>query len=129
MLKDVSLTLKGKAVLGGDLKLQGTLYTLAQGAGPYPLVILSHGSNADAATRRQFSTRSYWNTARYFLNRGFTVLYFLRPSYGESKGPYLQANNSCQNASYGAACNMHQQQQWRRTAQSLCPHLERYTTL
>lgn len=99
--KDISFVLKGKGVLGGDLQLQGTLYTPPKGTAPHPLVILSHGSNADATVRRRFSTRSYWNTARYFLNRGFAVLYFLRPSYGESEGPYLEANTSCQNASYG----------------------------
>ena len=98
---DIRFVLKGKGVLGGDLQLQGTLYTPPKGAAPHPLVILSHGSNADATTRRRFSTRGYWNTARYFLNRGFAVLYFLRPSYGESEGPYLEANASCQNASYG----------------------------
>lgn len=98
--KDISFTAKGKGVFGGDVKLVGTLYTPTKAAGSHPLVILSHGSDADAANRRKFSPRGYANPARYFLNRGFAVLYFLRPSYGESEGPYLEVNRSCQNADY-----------------------------
>jgi pimeloyl-ACP methyl ester carboxylesterase len=65
-------------------------------------VILSHGSNADAAARQRFTTLGYWNTARWFLNRGFAVLYVLRPSYGTSEGPYMEANAPrCELADYG----------------------------
>lgn len=100
--QDTSFTMKGGGVFGGDLKLVGTFYRPPQGDGPFPLVVLSHGSDADAAARRRYSPRGYWNTARYFLNRGFAVLYFLRPSYGDSEGPYLEANSpQCDQAEYG----------------------------
>lgn len=99
--QQVTFILKNKGVFGGDLKLQGVIYTPPKRSGPTPLVILAHGSNADEAIRKQFKTSSYWNPARYFLNRGFSVLYFLRPSYGQSEGPYLEANDSCQNPNYG----------------------------
>ena len=100
--QDVSFTMKGGGVFGGDLRLVGTYYRPPQGDGPFPLVVLSHGSDADAAARRRYSPRGYWNTARYFLNRGFAVLYFLRPSYGDSEGPYLEANApQCDQADYG----------------------------
>ena len=100
--QDVSFVFKGSGAPGGDLKLVGTFYRPPSGDGPFPLVVLSHGSDADAAARKRFTTRGYWNTARYFLNRGFAVLYFLRPSYGESDGPYLEANApQCEQADYG----------------------------
>jgi len=100
--QDISFTMKGGGTFGGDLKLVGTFYRPPQGSGPFPLVLLSHGSDADAAARRRYSPRGYWNTARYFLNRGFAVLYFLRPSYGDSEGPYLEANApQCDQADYG----------------------------
>ena len=75
------------------------VYTPPKSTGPLPLVIFSHGSNADESVRKQFRTSSYWNPARYFLNRVCSAL-LLRPSYGLSEGPYLEANNSCQNAIY-----------------------------
>ena len=99
--KDVSFVAKGKGVFGADVKLVGTLYTPVKSASPAPLVIMSHGSDADVAARRKMTSRGYANPARYFLNRGFAVLYFLRPSYGESEGPYLEVNRTCLNADYG----------------------------
>ena len=99
--KDISFVAKGKGVFGGDVKLVGTLYSPVKNAGAVPLVILSHGSDADAAARRKMTPRGYANVSRYFLNRGFAVLYFLRPSYGESEGPYLEVNRTCVNADYG----------------------------
>ena len=96
------VVMKGGGTFGGDLQLVGTYWRPPQGEGPFPLVLLSHGSNADAAARRRFTLLGYWNTARYFLNRGFAVLYVLRPSYGDSEGPYLEANApQCEQADYG----------------------------
>lgn len=97
--QDLSFTFKGS---GAEMKLLGVFWRPPQGDGPFPLVLLSHGSNADATARRGFTPMGYWNTARYFLNRGFAVLYFLRPSYGGSEGPYLEANAPrCEQADYG----------------------------
>jgi dienelactone hydrolase len=97
-----TVVMKGGGVFGGDLKLAGTYWRPPQGDGPFPLVLLSHGSNADAAARQRFTPLGYWNTARWFLNRGFAVLYVLRPSYGASEGPYLEANAPrCDQADYG----------------------------
>lgn len=96
------VVMKGGGTFGGDLALAGMFWRPPQGEGPFPLVLLSHGSNADAAARRRFTPLGYWNTARYFLNRGFAVLYVLRPSYGDSEGPYLEANApQCEQADYG----------------------------
>lgn len=65
-------------------------------------MLLTHGSDADPAARRRYSARGYWNTVRWFLNRGYGVLYVLRPSYGDSEGPYLEANAThCEQANYG----------------------------
>lgn len=97
-----TVVMKGGGVFGGDLKLAGSFWRPPQGDGPFPLVLLSHGSSADAAARKRFTTLGYWNTARWFLNRGFAVLYVLRPSYGTSEGPYLEANAPrCDQADYG----------------------------
>jgi pimeloyl-ACP methyl ester carboxylesterase len=97
-----TVVMQGGGVFGGDLRLVGTYWRPPQGEGPFPLVLLSHGSNADAAARQRFTLQGYWNTARWFLNRGFAVLYVLRPSYGASEGPYLEANApQCDQANHG----------------------------
>lgn len=99
--QEVGFTFKGGGLFSGEMKLAGSYWRPPQGDGPFPLVLLSHGSNADAAARRRFTPMGYWNTARYFLNRGFAVLYYLRPSYGASEGPYLEANSPrCEQADY-----------------------------
>lgn len=96
------VVMKGGGTFGGDLALAGMYWRPPQVDGPFPLVLLSHGSNADAAARKRFTLQGYWNTARYFLNRGFAVLYVLRPSYGDSEGAYLEANApQCEQADYG----------------------------
>ncbi|GAA5169843.1 dienelactone hydrolase family protein [Viridibacterium curvum] len=87
---------------GSTLQLTGMFWRPPQGEGPFPLVVLSHGSDAEAAGRRRMTVLGYWNAARYFLNRGFAVLYVLRPSYGDSEGPYLEANvGNCNSLDYG----------------------------
>lgn len=65
----------------GELRLAGTVYRPA-GAGPFPAVVLLHGSGTFA--RDQWSYRSWIEP---FLGRGFAVLAFDRRDAGENLPP------------------------------------------
>jgi len=70
-----------------------------QGAGPFPLVIINHGtpvSLADARdTKLGFSAASAW-----FAQHGYVVVVALRPGFGASDGPYLEPSGPCSNRDY-----------------------------
>ena len=52
------------------------------GAGPFPLVVISHGRDPD--TRAQYERQRYESASRYFLRKGFAVAVPLRLGYGET---------------------------------------------
>jgi pimeloyl-ACP methyl ester carboxylesterase len=68
----------------GDVELAGTL-TLPPGPGPFPAIVLVHGSNA--LTRHFLGP---W--ARYFPALGFAVLAYDKRGTGTSKGDWREAD-------------------------------------
>ncbi|ALT78412.1 alpha/beta hydrolase family protein [Paucibacter sp. KCTC 42545] len=52
-----------------------------EGAGPHPLVIISHGRNTE--TRASYPRQRFESAARFFLRKGFVVAVPLRLGYGE----------------------------------------------
>ncbi|MDI4632830.1 hypothetical protein J7U46_07200 [Pelomonas sp. V22] len=52
-----------------------------QGAGPFPLVVISHGR--DSKTRAEYKRQRYESAARFFVRKGFAVAVPLRLGYGE----------------------------------------------
>jgi dienelactone hydrolase len=66
----------------GDLKLRGKL-VLPAGAGPFPVVVLVHGSESDSAVDHYFEPYMY-------AANGFAGLVFDKRGTGESEGRYLQ---------------------------------------
>ncbi len=67
-----------------------------EGAGPFPLVIMSHG-RATQDKRVLQGRQRYENLARYLVTKGFVVLVPTRVGYGESYGSFdpEDAGNSC----------------------------------
>lgn len=91
----------------GSLKvlIEGREFKLAvhvfrpSGAGPFPLVVINHGTPVSIADARKqkpgFSAASAW-----FAAQGYIVVVAQRPGFGESDGPYLEPSGPCSNRDY-----------------------------
>jgi uncharacterized protein len=66
----------------GDLSLRGKL-VLPQGAGPFPAVVIVHGSE-------DYSAVDYYSEPYLYAANGFAALAFDKRGTGESQGKYLQ---------------------------------------
>jgi dienelactone hydrolase len=74
------------------------------GDGPFPLVVINHGTTGNALQRARLPQPVYLDLARYFVGRGYAVAVPQRPGHGATGGPYLESNgNGCQNADYFAS--------------------------
>jgi dienelactone hydrolase len=75
------------------LTLEATLYKPA-GPGPFPLVILSHGTPRDP--RQRVGRRLRYNAQSWeFVSMGFAVVIPMRRGYGHSEGDYAEAAGPC----------------------------------
>jgi len=83
---------------GQPVRLSGLLYR-PKGAGPFPLVIINHGSPRDYASlptiRSVFLTPSSW-----FVAHGYAVVVPLRRGYGTSQGTFAESDGRCNNRDY-----------------------------
>ena len=90
------------------ITLGGTGYDLAariyrpSGAGPFPLVIINHGTPPDK-TKLPGIRLGFARAANWFVGRGFMVVVALRPGFGSSSGSYLEAAGTCRNEDFVAA--------------------------
>lgn len=78
------------------------------GAGPFPLVVINHGSVQSGSKRAAFTQPVFLTASEFFVKRGYAVAVPQRPGHGETGGPYLEMNNSgggCANADYRASGN------------------------
>ena len=73
------------------------------GPGPFPLVVLSHGSPRDAAERRAVGRLRLAAQSERFVAMGFAVLVPTRRGYGESNAPWAEGYGTCSNPDYYAA--------------------------
>ena len=65
-----------------------------------PLVIINHGSPADAAKRLTRKPGSCGEAAKFFTSRGYTVAFPLRRGYGETGGPWAETYGKCDSADF-----------------------------
>lgn len=65
------------------------------GAGPFPLVVLSHGSPRYAAERRRAGRIRFETQSRAFLAMGYAVAVPTRRGYGDSEGGWAESYGSC----------------------------------
>jgi dienelactone hydrolase len=73
------------------------------GPGPFPLMVMNHGSTQNAERRRllplpQFETLSHW-----FVQHGFAVALPQRPGHGATGGVYREDQGGCDDADFARA--------------------------
>lgn len=73
------------------------------GPGPFPIVVLSHGSPRSADERRADGRERMTAQSEPFVALGFAVLVPTRRGYGDSEGEWAEGYGSCANPDYYAA--------------------------
>ncbi|MDD9936952.1 MAG: prolyl oligopeptidase family serine peptidase [Myxococcales bacterium] len=74
------------------------ILSVPQGEAPFPIVILSHGAPRSSEARAR--PGRYETAQRWFLQRGFAVLWLQRRGYGASEGGYQESYESCTDPLY-----------------------------
>jgi dienelactone hydrolase len=74
-----------------------------QGDGPFPLIVLSHGSPANAAERGKMGRYRVLSRIREFTRRGFAVIVPMRRGYGDTGGVWAETFFRCSAPDYYAA--------------------------
>jgi dienelactone hydrolase len=74
-----------------------------RGAGPFPILVLSHGSPRSATDRVSFGRARLVAQSQQFVAMGFAVLVPTRRGYGPSGGRWAEAYGSCADPDYHAA--------------------------
>ena len=70
------------------------------GPGPYPLVLITHGTNRLAETFPQERPQLYTNPALVFAQRGYASVVVMRLGFGNSSPSFSEAMGSCENRDY-----------------------------
>ena len=98
-VQEVDIPMAVKGLFGESrLKLAATEYR-PDGNGPFPLVVINHGSPRTPAERTGM-TAKYRAQSMAFVARGFVVLNPLRRGYGKSDGPWAEDYDSCNRPKY-----------------------------
>jgi dienelactone hydrolase len=91
------------AAAGADAPELEAALLRPEGAGPFPVAILSHGTPREASRRPAVRASSLLPQAGEFARRGFAALIVLRRGYGGSGGPYVEGIGSCASPDYERA--------------------------
>jgi dienelactone hydrolase len=70
------------------------------GEAPVPLVVINHGSPADAKERPRMSRPIFAPLSSWFLAHGYAVVLPLRQGYGATGGTWAEAYGTCANPDY-----------------------------
>src|SRR6266545_2606166 len=73
------------------------------GEGPFPLVLMNHGTTQDGVQRLYFPLLGFNDAALWFARRGFAVVAPQRPGHGDTGGPFLEDVVSCQDPDFQSA--------------------------
>lgn len=87
-----------------ERNLVATTY-MPEGPGPFPLIVLSHGSPPNARDRPNVGRYRELPQIRKFVELGFAVIVPIRRGYGATGGSYAEDFGSCQNPDYTSAGN------------------------
>lgn len=68
--------------------------------GPFPLIVLSHGTPREADARKTMMPTSMLPQALEFARRGWAVIVPMRRGYGLSGGDYAEYSGSCEQREY-----------------------------
>jgi dienelactone hydrolase len=77
-----------------------TVILRPQGPGPFPLMVMNHGSTQSAERRMAMALPDYGALARWFVRRGYAVALPQRPGHGATGGRYLEDQNGCDDADF-----------------------------
>ena len=88
-----AIPVAGAGMSGRDIAMVTPVYRPA-GAGPFPVVLFSHGRAGDAAARARLSHPVPAAQVRYWLARGVAVVAPIRPGYGETGGRDAELNGA-----------------------------------
>lgn len=77
--------------LGNGVKTNAQLTLPAEGNGPFPAVLLIHGSGPNDMNETFADIKPFWQIAQYLTERGFAVLRYDKRGIGEG-GVILDAN-------------------------------------
>jgi dienelactone hydrolase len=73
------------------------------GPGPFPLVVINHGTTQNAERRRLLKAPDFDTMAQWFVRRGFAVAVPQRPGHGETGGDYREDQGGCDDADFARA--------------------------
>lgn len=77
-----------------EVNLTATIYR-PDGDGPFPLVVLSHGTPPNALERVKIGRFRRIPQTREFIKRGFVVIVPIRRGYGATGGDYAEDSGKC----------------------------------
>lgn len=86
--------------LPGERLLMHTVVVRPHGDGPFPLVVINHGSNQNVVLRAHFTLSGYHRIAYWFIDHGFAVALPIRPGHGATGGPYFEDQGRCPQVDY-----------------------------
>jgi dienelactone hydrolase len=82
-----------------QIQLTATVYR-PQGSGPFPLIVLSHGSTKSDLKRSDIGRYRKIPQIQEFIKRGFAVIVPIRRGYGMTGGDFAENFDSCSNPTY-----------------------------
>ena len=82
--------------------MRTTLFRPA-GPGPFPLVVVNHGTTQNAERRRLLAAPDFDAMAQWFVRRGFAVAVPQRPGHGATGGEYREDQGGCDDADFARA--------------------------
>lgn len=99
----VKLPLVTEGLFGkSESEIVATIFRPA-GVGPFPLIVLNHGSPANAADRKKTPRFRYLAPSREFVARGFVVVLPTRRGFGDTGGSFAEDYGKCDSPDYFAA--------------------------
>jgi dienelactone hydrolase len=82
-----------------ELEIVVTIFR-PRGAGPFPLVVLNHGSPPNAADRRKVARYRHVAQSRELVARGFVVVLPTRRGFGDTGGSFAEDYGKCDAPDY-----------------------------
>lgn len=73
------------------------------GGGPFPLVVMNHGTTQNPVQRQYFPLLEFEAAALWFVRQGFVVAAPQRPGHGETGGVFLEDVDDCSSTAFLAA--------------------------
>ena len=73
------------------------------GEGPFPMVLMNHGTTRNAVERTYFPLLEFNDAALWFFRRGFAVVAPQRPGHGDTGGPFYEEVAPCDDPQFHEA--------------------------